>query len=139
MSSTHFTLRPSNRPNSLAWPRVEVKSFFPGLDWWASSTTFDFDNLFKVGRILRILVSSMKTLVSGFRGELMSTRTSTVRPSRSTSSRVRTFAINHSQRPTVFDSTGPNARALIGEGAKSHIPTFSDDRHGARGFFGRPS
>ena len=122
MSSTHFTVRPSSLPNSLEWPRVDVKSFFPGRDWCARSTTFDLDNLFKVGTILLMRVSSRNTLVSGSSGELMSTRTRTVRPSRSTSSRERTFAIKQSYKHPVFDSTGPNARPVIDKGAKSHIP-----------------
>ena len=58
--------------------------------------TLDLDNLFKVGMILLILVSSKNRFVTGSRGELMSTRTSTVRPSRLTSSRVRTLAISQS-------------------------------------------
>ena len=62
----------------------------------SEKNNFDFDNLFKVGMILLIRVSSRNTFVSGSSGELMSTRTRTVRPSRSTSSRVRTFAISPS-------------------------------------------
>ena len=93
ISSMNFTGRPRILPNSLACPKVEVKSFFPGLLWCASNTTLDLDKRFRVGTILLILVSSKNTLVTGSRGELMSTRTMTVRPSRLTSSRVRTLAI----------------------------------------------
>ena len=82
----------------------------------------------------RILLSSKKIFVSGSRGELISTLSNTVFPSKLTSSRERNLAINPRQGLGVFDfracsknfTLHTNARLQPLNDAKSHISIVTD-------------
>jgi len=75
--------------STLACISNPVKSYLPGLLWWAPSTTFASLRSLMVGTTAWILEASRILLLAGSRGMLMSARRKTVLPATSTSSRVR--------------------------------------------------
>src|SRR3989449_176473 len=86
---TYRTGRPRRAPMRSAWTSSVVKSSFPGRDWCARRATFDCRSSRIVVRCSRILASFRRAPVPGSIGELMSTRSKTVRPERSKSSIVK--------------------------------------------------
>src|SRR2546422_5410531 len=86
---TYRTGRPKSAPMRSAWTSSVVKSSFPGRDWCARRATFECRSSRIVVRCSRILASFRRAPVPGSIGELMSTRSKTVRPERSKSSIVK--------------------------------------------------